>query len=718
MVKNTAAHNNEPNTKSSMINNNNTVSNKEAALFSPMPELHDGDDQEQHNSINNFIYNKDGKNDNKNSNITVEEIEDITNPSNEFNNMLSPLQFPEEISSSHNGNNDLVDRNVSTSTQLVRRQPNIGLYQPYLSKEGNNYIGTSASDVHLDATSKVSNQPKRTNINKAKPTFVNKVWNMINDPSNNQLIQWADDGKSFFVTNKEDLIREILPKYFKHSNFASFVRQLNMYGWHKIQDVKSGSIQSSIEDKWQFANDYFIRGREDLLEHIVRQKSTPLANQNPTFSNYIGGYNNLLLSDVPNNDAPNSDSNNNASLDRSLKVLLTELETIKYNQMSISKDLSRISKDNEMLWKENMLARDRHRNQQDALEKIFRFITSAIPNLDQKMLTDRIMKTDNVNTVNTLNNLDGMHSNNSVNDVEFSSASNINYNINNDYIKNQTTGLNQMGNTNNKLGVDDVLNFHMDTPKESNYDSNKLVPSEVPPYSQRSLYLLKNRSASGSPHNSDNINDNIIQDSSKFSTNNDILAASNIIGFPPTNNSNQNMNNNGIQKINSHASSLHTIESSGRISEIPPHEDEVEENKRINVATKKAINDTYPLDDGEMFLSHLHNNINEQDARIQHLESLVSDLTPHNFEMPEYFSNEDVNTNINSISNVQGNNIHSHKNTNDQVETNAPLYFNFDDLNTSPTMATDNQNKRIIESADNSPPLLEVKETDAKRRKL
>jgi hypothetical protein len=43
-----------------------------------------------------------------------------------------------------------------------------------------------------------------------------------------QCITWADDNCSFWVSNIEQFARDILPIYYKHNNYASFVRQLNM----------------------------------------------------------------------------------------------------------------------------------------------------------------------------------------------------------------------------------------------------------------------------------------------------------------------------------------------------------------------------------------------------------------------------------------------------------------------------------------------------------
>jgi hypothetical protein len=58
--------------------------------------------------------------------------------------------------------------------------------------------------------------------------FITKLWNMLNEPANWHLISWSDAGNTFVVLDSKRLAAEILPKYFKHNNFTSLVRQLNM----------------------------------------------------------------------------------------------------------------------------------------------------------------------------------------------------------------------------------------------------------------------------------------------------------------------------------------------------------------------------------------------------------------------------------------------------------------------------------------------------------
>jgi hypothetical protein len=58
----------------------------------------------------------------------------------------------------------------------------------------------------------------------ALPPFVSKTYRLINDPQVAPYAAWTEDGKAFTVFNPAEFAANVLPKYFKHSNFCSFVR--------------------------------------------------------------------------------------------------------------------------------------------------------------------------------------------------------------------------------------------------------------------------------------------------------------------------------------------------------------------------------------------------------------------------------------------------------------------------------------------------------------
>ena len=66
--------------------------------------------------------------------------------------------------------------------------------------------------------------------------FLQKLYDILNDKESNDIIHWNSDGQSIVITNINKLCNKILPKYYRHTNYSSFVRQLNLYGFTKNKD--------------------------------------------------------------------------------------------------------------------------------------------------------------------------------------------------------------------------------------------------------------------------------------------------------------------------------------------------------------------------------------------------------------------------------------------------------------------------------------------------
>lgn len=61
------------------------------------------------------------------------------------------------------------------------------------------------------------------------PPFLNKVYAFVDDPNTDAIISWSSGGTRFTVWDHHMFSKQILPRYFRHDVFSSFVYQLNNY---------------------------------------------------------------------------------------------------------------------------------------------------------------------------------------------------------------------------------------------------------------------------------------------------------------------------------------------------------------------------------------------------------------------------------------------------------------------------------------------------------
>ena len=95
---------------------------------------------------------------------------------------------------------------------------------------------------------------------------------MINDCPQH-LAGWTHGGKMFTIRNPTQFASEVIPDYFGHKKFASFERQLNYYGFRKIQTIAIKKADTDIRTLKHvtFSHDCFKQGSEHLLCNIKRK---------------------------------------------------------------------------------------------------------------------------------------------------------------------------------------------------------------------------------------------------------------------------------------------------------------------------------------------------------------------------------------------------------------------------------------------------------------
>lgn len=92
-------------------------------------------------------------------------------------------------------------------------------------------------------------------------SFLYKLWKLVND-ENLSSIHWSGDGEKVVIEHPAEFTADVLnasdKKHFKTQNIASFIRQLNLYGFRRVKD-NCGKIPLV------FKHENFKQHRQDLL---------------------------------------------------------------------------------------------------------------------------------------------------------------------------------------------------------------------------------------------------------------------------------------------------------------------------------------------------------------------------------------------------------------------------------------------------------------------
>ncbi|KAK9766149.1 kinase-regulated stress-responsive transcription factor skn7 [Basidiobolus ranarum] len=199
------------------------------------------------------------------------------------------------------------------------------------------------------------------------PDFVKKLYRMLEDTAYSHVVSWGMSGDTFVVKEPNEFAKSILPKHFKHSNFASFVRQLNKYDFHKIKNTDD-SNKPYGEHAWEFQHPSFQYNKCDLLESIKRK--------------------------IPNKNKPGFGGMGSSLLPEEIRVVADDLQGQVHSVSKLQSDmgnyLQSLSKNYQVMVEEILSFRKNMVAQDQMLQSIVQYILNqdSNRNRDQKNLSE------------------------------------------------------------------------------------------------------------------------------------------------------------------------------------------------------------------------------------------------------------------------------------------------------------------------------------------
>ncbi|QRV94161.1 HSF-type DNA-binding domain protein [Ceratobasidium sp. AG-Ba] len=121
--------------------------------------------------------------------------------------------------------------------------------------------------------------------------FISKLYHILSRPEYSKYLAWNETGDAFLLMNATEFAQQVLPRFFRHSNISSFVRQLRLYGFTRVSTIRllqladqsdhpaaadlvaQANASPSFQSASGFAHPLFLRGGKNLLGQLKPRSS-------------------------------------------------------------------------------------------------------------------------------------------------------------------------------------------------------------------------------------------------------------------------------------------------------------------------------------------------------------------------------------------------------------------------------------------------------------
>jgi hypothetical protein len=217
--------------------------------------------------------------------------------------------------------------------------------------------------------------------------FLLKLYQILEEDKYKDIIHWGENGKYFEIENVHDFTEKILPQYYNHNNYSSFVRQLNMYDFHKKKTNSEGHA---------FQHSRFIKGQQELIKTILRKKKkdktkniTSLVPLNPNIFKY-NKMNKIQNTSIDKHSLSiDEDKDNNQFNADNIEQSLIEYNKKNYLPQSINDQYATIQLKQNLMTENNDI--NMNNNKKITKKSIYDLLNNLINNADDNSRKQKIL---------------------------------------------------------------------------------------------------------------------------------------------------------------------------------------------------------------------------------------------------------------------------------------------------------------------------------------